>query len=454
MEDWEKLLNELVNESESATLDFKEEQYKFIKASDEVKSELLKDILAFANAFRRNEAYILIGFKDGKGNRAETVGIYENLDDANLQQFVNSKINKPLEFSYHQITFEGKKIGVIKIPIQDRGFYLTKKFGSLEKTMIPLRKGSSTGYASNEEFEQMIKWNHSRNISKPNLEIQFDQGENVLVINVERFNKMSEEDVENKFFEFKKKYPKLLIHEDYKHQNKSESKEKDDKLDTKIQPSLNPVFKGVNASALSAAAELFSSIHPKLTNLALYNSLHYGTNEQRNEYNQYLDKQYDKYYKYLAKLQKYVNHQIGIYEVNIIIHNTGNESAHDIDIELQFPNEFEVYLNKPYYREPVAPNKPLKYRNMLGLPYGIMDHLDDPFFDILYPPYEAKAESAQIDLKIDKIKHHSKENLDTIFIYYKNFDSIKDFKIDYKINADNLKEIITGSLAVNFIKEI
>ena len=34
---------------EGPTLDFKREQYRFDKASDEDKSELLKDILAFAN---------------------------------------------------------------------------------------------------------------------------------------------------------------------------------------------------------------------------------------------------------------------------------------------------------------------------------------------------------------------------------------------------------------------
>lgn len=40
----ELLLERLLNESESATLDFKEQQYKFINASDDDKSELLKNI--------------------------------------------------------------------------------------------------------------------------------------------------------------------------------------------------------------------------------------------------------------------------------------------------------------------------------------------------------------------------------------------------------------------------
>jgi hypothetical protein len=54
------LFEQLLNEEEGTTLDFKKEKYRFVKASDEDKAELVKDILGFANAWRRSEAYILI----------------------------------------------------------------------------------------------------------------------------------------------------------------------------------------------------------------------------------------------------------------------------------------------------------------------------------------------------------------------------------------------------------
>jgi predicted HTH transcriptional regulator len=57
-------MEELLNEDESSTLDFKRDQYPFDGATDEQKGELLKDILAFANAWRRTDAYILVGVKD------------------------------------------------------------------------------------------------------------------------------------------------------------------------------------------------------------------------------------------------------------------------------------------------------------------------------------------------------------------------------------------------------
>jgi hypothetical protein len=45
-------LRQLLYRRESETLDFTRDQYVFAKASEAQKAELLKDILAFANAWR------------------------------------------------------------------------------------------------------------------------------------------------------------------------------------------------------------------------------------------------------------------------------------------------------------------------------------------------------------------------------------------------------------------
>ena len=46
------LFERLLYEEENVTLDFKSKQYHFAKATEDEKSELLKDILGFANAWR------------------------------------------------------------------------------------------------------------------------------------------------------------------------------------------------------------------------------------------------------------------------------------------------------------------------------------------------------------------------------------------------------------------
>src|SRR5262245_59488050 len=108
-----ELIETLLWEAEGTTLDFKSEQYPFAGATDQEKSELLKDILAFANATKRADAFILIGVKEVKAGRAEVTGVTNQLEDAHLQQFINSKVQRPIEFSYRAIEFEGKPIGIV-----------------------------------------------------------------------------------------------------------------------------------------------------------------------------------------------------------------------------------------------------------------------------------------------------------------------------------------------------
>jgi hypothetical protein len=140
------LFERLLYEEETATLDFKKEQYLFVKASDDEKSELLKDILGFANSFRRTDAYILIGVEDVRGGRSNVVGIAESaqLQDHSLQQFVNNLTNRPIRFHYEAFTFNGMQVGVIKIEQQSGPFYLKRDFGKLRKTEVYVRRGSST----------------------------------------------------------------------------------------------------------------------------------------------------------------------------------------------------------------------------------------------------------------------------------------------------------------------
>lgn len=149
------LMEELLNEEEGSTLDFKRDQYPFDKATAEQKGELLKDILAFANAWRRTDAYILVGVKDVKGGRSEVIGVASHFDDASIQQFVNSKTNRPVTFSYEVFPFEGVQVGVFHLPLQDRPIYLKSDSGKLKQREVYIRRGSSTDIADPDEIAKM-----------------------------------------------------------------------------------------------------------------------------------------------------------------------------------------------------------------------------------------------------------------------------------------------------------
>jgi len=178
-----EFIENLLHEEESSLLDFKRAQYRFRLASNEDKSELLKDIIAFANAWRHAPAYILIGVREVKGSRSKVVGISEHIEDANVQEFVNKKTQRPITFSYTAQEFDGKQIGVITIPVQDRPFYLKQDFGTLKASTVYIRRGTSTDIASPDEIAKMgITGLKAGTVSRePALRVSFvDCAENVL----------------------------------------------------------------------------------------------------------------------------------------------------------------------------------------------------------------------------------------------------------------------------------
>jgi hypothetical protein len=157
------LIDELLYANEGVDLDFKREQYPWVNVSDLDKAELLKDILAFSNSFRRGDAHILIGVDEPPNSRPQLVGITTHLPDADLQQFVNSKTNRKVLFSYHVVVVRGMQVGVIRIEKQHRPIFLTRDFAfdqqkkrsMLTANTVYMRVGSSTTIATPDDIARM-----------------------------------------------------------------------------------------------------------------------------------------------------------------------------------------------------------------------------------------------------------------------------------------------------------
>ncbi len=151
------LLTTLLNKSESETLDFKEFTYKFANpATDDEKSELVKDILTFANAWKETDAYILIGVRENQQRMTAVPGVTTFLPDHSVQQFVNSKTNKPVRFHIESVAYQGVTLDVIRIDqAQERPFYLEQKFGRLDAKKVYVRRGSGMDVADIEEIARM-----------------------------------------------------------------------------------------------------------------------------------------------------------------------------------------------------------------------------------------------------------------------------------------------------------
>ncbi len=168
-----ELIESLLWESEGPALDFKSRQYALADATDDQKSELVKDILAFANAFRRGDAFILVGVNETKGGRAEVVGVATQLEDAHIQQLLSAHVQRPIVFSYRAMTFDNLPIGVIHIPKQKRPFYGKRDFGKIRKGAVYVRRGSATEIAMPDEIAAMGADHFAVQTVEPRLEISF-----------------------------------------------------------------------------------------------------------------------------------------------------------------------------------------------------------------------------------------------------------------------------------------
>jgi len=173
-----RLMEELLYQQENEALDFKREQYRYTGASNDDKSELLKDILAFANAWRQSDAYILIGIEENRGGRGKVCGVSDHLKDNDVQQFVNTKTNRPVNLSYEVFPFESCEIGVITIPKQERPLFVKNDFGKVKKNVVYVRRGSSTADADPDEVGRMVAASVAARRQEPALEVQFADSKN------------------------------------------------------------------------------------------------------------------------------------------------------------------------------------------------------------------------------------------------------------------------------------
>jgi hypothetical protein len=170
------LFESLLFEEEGTTIDFKKEQYRFANASDDEKAELLKDVLGFANAWRREKAYILVGVDDVRGGKSNVVGIpaSEQLDDHSLQQFVNSLVNTPVHFQYRAFSCAGKQVGIFVLDeVQQRPVYLKRNYGVLEKEKVYIRRGSSTNPQKPASLEEIARMGASRPHERAEVLVEF-----------------------------------------------------------------------------------------------------------------------------------------------------------------------------------------------------------------------------------------------------------------------------------------
>jgi predicted HTH transcriptional regulator len=134
---------------EQCIFDWKQD---LLARTEEAKGEVLKDIVAVANATTTSPGFLFYGVDPRRPD--PVVGMSKSYDDASFQQMFAEKVTPPVGFLYYEVALGAKAVGVFHIPAsQNRPHIVTKSFGKLREGQILIRRGSSTaGINRNELF--------------------------------------------------------------------------------------------------------------------------------------------------------------------------------------------------------------------------------------------------------------------------------------------------------------
>ncbi len=134
------------------------------------KAELIKDVSAMANTVDRDDSltalgldpkigFLIIGVDERDGSLHDISHL--NLDDAKLQEIVNSKIDPPIRFLFRTFDHTGPdgrvvELGAIIVPESYKPPHrVKKKFDKLRKDQCFVREGTSTREARDRDLEKM-----------------------------------------------------------------------------------------------------------------------------------------------------------------------------------------------------------------------------------------------------------------------------------------------------------
>ncbi len=158
-------------ENEHTGLDFKAIQYR-----KEKYPELLKDVVAMANADIRGERFIIVGIKHKPNGEKEFLSIQENefIDVSTYQQLIHENIEPELSISYEPYNYNEKLLGILKIQgCTEQPYMLKKDYAKLKRGECFIRKGTIQMSMTRIDLERIYSKRYFNNPFKDKIELGF-----------------------------------------------------------------------------------------------------------------------------------------------------------------------------------------------------------------------------------------------------------------------------------------
>ncbi len=168
--------------NECGYLDFKLEEYRAPKRAD-----LIKDVLAFANADYSGDRYIIIGVKK-TGAEITINPVIHPEDAAGIQQYIHANIIPELSISYEPFQFEGRQLMVLTIHApKDQPYAAAKDIQANGKTILRknemlIRKGTYQIAMGRADLDRIYAQKFKPGGFDGKLEVTFENGSRSLEI--------------------------------------------------------------------------------------------------------------------------------------------------------------------------------------------------------------------------------------------------------------------------------
>lgn len=147
------LLKKLLTHSETEYIDFKKGLY--VKANY---VDLIKDVLAMANAKVNGSRYIIFGVKEKAGQEKELFDVKDPVDAAIYQELILENIEPQLTCHLNYLTYNNCLLAVLEISEpKSQPYMLKKKYGDLHKGFCYIRRGSKNDFAMRADFDYFYK---------------------------------------------------------------------------------------------------------------------------------------------------------------------------------------------------------------------------------------------------------------------------------------------------------
>jgi rRNA-processing protein FCF1 len=191
--------------------------------------------------------------------------------------------------------------------------------------------------------------------------------------------------------------------------------------------------------------------------------LMYYSSEDISKYHAELEQFYIDYEDYLVQSSRYKNRQYRTIGLVITFVNDGTCPAEDVSIFLHFPDRLKLYDKDNLSNIPSPPKPPQEPKtineklnssslnlNPVAIQPGFFNRSTPPNVSLL--AIQGRDGDA-VEFHVKKLKQRVSEHLNPLYVVFDSYEGASSFRIDYRINAANVPDEVTGHLDVVIKKD-